>query len=678
MAFAYPAFLWALAALVIPVLIHLFQLRRFKRIDFPNVHLLAEVSQQTRARKKVQHLLVLLARLLAVAALVLAFAQPYLVSSSSRAVGERAVSIHVDDSHSMDGEGPQGRALDVARKGAGEVIMQQGPTAQFQVLTGRFDGREQLLVGRDEALEAVSKTAAGPYTRSLSQVMLRQREALSRSDAPVKRAYVLTDLQRTITDVETWTGDSTIETFIVPVQPVPRANLSIDSVWFQSPVRRKGQRETLFVRISNRGEQELINVPLRLNLNGQQRALGTFTLTGGATVDTTLRFTNERSGHHWGEVVLDDAPIRFDDHLFVAYTVLDRLNVLLIGGADSGSDADVARVFEDDSTHSFTAMDLRAVDPSVIAGQDLIIVNGLPEVTSGLGQALAGFIEAGGSVVLFPPANLGPKGHADLFTRIGASATVHTDTATVKVDRIDLEKPFYRDIFSNMPRNVDLPQARERWDLRVPPGSDALLRMQDGSVYLSGVDRGKGTYYLCGAPLSAAGGNFTRHGLFAATLLRMAELSRPSGPLYHTVGGSTLLPMEGFDPAAEQVPHLLGPEGLDLIPEVRRIGGTTHLVLHDQDLPDGPYAVTLEGDTVRMVALNLDRKESDLALYSPEEVREVLERNGIKHVMVLEGGSDDLSLRLAGMEQGHKLWRWFIALTLLFLLSEALLIRFLR
>mgnify|MGYP000334819254 CR=1 FL=1 len=60
MSFLHPAFLWALAALAIPVLIHLFQLRRFKRIDFPNVRLLAEVSQQTRARKKVQHWLVLL------------------------------------------------------------------------------------------------------------------------------------------------------------------------------------------------------------------------------------------------------------------------------------------------------------------------------------------------------------------------------------------------------------------------------------------------------------------------------------------------------------------------------------------------------------------------------------------------------------------------------------------
>nr|MBP8879196.1 BatA domain-containing protein [Flavobacteriales bacterium] len=109
MSFLHPAFLWALTALAIPVLIHLFQLRRFKRIDFPNVRFLAEISQQTRARKKVQHWLVLLARLLALACLVFAFAQPYLPSTNGAVqAGQRAVSLFLDDSFSMDGRNAQG------------------------------------------------------------------------------------------------------------------------------------------------------------------------------------------------------------------------------------------------------------------------------------------------------------------------------------------------------------------------------------------------------------------------------------------------------------------------------------------------------------------------------------------------------------------------------------------
>ncbi|MCU0320569.1 MAG: hypothetical protein MUE88_10920, partial [Flavobacteriales bacterium] len=118
------------------------------------------------------HWLVLLARLLALACLVLAFARPYFQSSSSVS-GEQTISLYVDDSHSMDAQGSEGRALDAARGAARSIITQGTPSTRYQVLTGRFQGREQLLVDRDEALESASRVGTGPSTRPLSQVMAR-------------------------------------------------------------------------------------------------------------------------------------------------------------------------------------------------------------------------------------------------------------------------------------------------------------------------------------------------------------------------------------------------------------------------------------------------------------------------------------------------------------------------
>jgi hypothetical protein len=152
------------------------------------VRFLAEISQQTRARKKVQHWLVLLARLLALACLVLAFAQPYLPSKSGAVqAGQRAVSLFLDDSFSMDGRNAQGRLLDQARKGAQDAVMAYSATDRFQVLTGQFGGKEQILLGRDEALDASAQAEVGPYSRLLSKVLLRQREALASSEARTKR-----------------------------------------------------------------------------------------------------------------------------------------------------------------------------------------------------------------------------------------------------------------------------------------------------------------------------------------------------------------------------------------------------------------------------------------------------------------------------------------------------------
>ncbi len=679
MAFLYPAFLWALSALAIPVLIHLFQLRRFKRIDFPNVRFLAEVSQQTRARRKVLHWLVLLARMLAVAFLVLAFAQPYIPTpEAGNSPGERAVSLFIDDSFSMDGQNAQGRLLDQARGAAQETVMAHGATDRFQVISGRFEGRQQLLMSRDDAMEAASQVEVGPYVRPLSQAILRQREALAASEAPAKRAFLFTDLQRSVTDVDQWTDHADVPTVVVPLRPGQSANLSIDSVWFATPVRRMGQSEALHVRIRNFGEQDLVNVPLRLSLGGQQRALATFSAQGMSTVDTVLRFTGGGSGHRFGEVVINDQPVTFDDRMHISYRVTDRLNVLLVSGGDAAGDRALGAVFEGDSIHRYAAISYRAVDPSILARQDLVVLNALPEVASGLLDALATFVTEGGSLAVFPPADEDPAGHAELYARFRAAPPVRLDTGTVRVDRIDLEQPFYRDVFQTMPRNVDLPMARERWRLQPPPGSDVLLRMQGGGAFLARIVEGRGAVYLAASPLSERAGNLTRHALFATSLLRMAELARPMGALYHTIGGEVLIPLEGVDLPGERPPTVHGADGIVLTPEVRRSQGGTSLALHDIELPAGPYAVMVEGDTIALFSLNMSRLESDLGAMTPEELRAELDLRGLGTFSVLDAGTGDLSLRLTELGQGSKLWKWCLLLALLFLAAEVFLIRALR
>lgn len=675
MAFLYPSFLWALTALAIPVIIHLFQLRRFKRIEFPNVRFLQEVTQQTRSRKKVRHWLVLLARLLALACLVLAFAQPFLKSTNGTAkAGQRAVSLYLDDSWSMDGQNAAGRLLDQARTDAQDVVMAYTPTDRFQVLTNRFDGRQQMLMGRDEALAAAGQVEVGPYARPLSQVMERQHEALSRSDAPVKQAFLLTDLQRVTTDVEKWADDSLVQTVIVPLEAANTNNLAIDSVWFDSPVRRLGQTEMLHVRMLNHGDQELRNVPLKLTIDGQQRAMATFTAGPNTVVDTVLSFTNDATGHHRGEVSIDDRPITFDNVFHIAWRTARKLHVLLVSGGNAESDKDIATLFSGDSLHAFSVQPYRQIDLASLAKQDLVVLNALPDIPSGLAGALLQFAESGGSLAVFPASSIDEASYRTALAQFGAS-TGARDTAGVKVERIDLQSPFFSDVFSSMPSNVDLPLVRTRFAITPAPAANVLLRLQTGAAFLSATPVGKGQVYLCASPLDASGGTFNRHALFVTSLLRMAELARPMGALYHIIGSEAVIPLEGVDLHGEAAPHLKGPGGIDIIPEVRRTVAGASLVLHDEDLRPGPYAVTADDDTVAMLALDLPRQEGDLSAYTPEQIKEELAKRGLTTITVLEKKGNELTPSLKDLDQGTKLWKWFILAALIFLILETLLIR---
>ena len=107
MEFLYPNFLFALAALAIPIILHLFYFRRFKKVYFTNVRFLKEVKEETSARSKLRNLLVLAMRLLALLFLVLAFAQPFIPQDVEVKQGDKAVSVFIDNSFSMSALGQE-------------------------------------------------------------------------------------------------------------------------------------------------------------------------------------------------------------------------------------------------------------------------------------------------------------------------------------------------------------------------------------------------------------------------------------------------------------------------------------------------------------------------------------------------------------------------------------------
>jgi hypothetical protein len=204
MQFVFPTFLWALLALAIPIIIHLFYFRRFKRVLFTNVKFLREVKEETSMRSRLRNLLVLAMRLLAVAFLVFAFAQPFIPQTQTVKTGSRAVSVFVDNSFSMSARSQDVPLLEKAKQRAREVINAFSVEDRFQVLTNAFEGRHQRLVGQEEALSLIDEIEIGPAVRELSTVAARQQQALRQAAADIEKLYLISDFQQNITDLTLW------------------------------------------------------------------------------------------------------------------------------------------------------------------------------------------------------------------------------------------------------------------------------------------------------------------------------------------------------------------------------------------------------------------------------------------------------------------------------------------
>src|SRR6195952_2084741 len=179
MHFLYPAFLFALLSLVIPVIIHLFNFRRYQKVYFSNVQFLKEIQEQQASRRNLKERLILASRLLAIFFLVLAFARPYIPGKNAANAGKlQTVSIFVDNSYSMQTINREGTLLDEAKRRAKEIASAYSINDSFQLLTQDFEGKHQRLLSRDEFNDAVDAVKISPQSRSLQQIITRQQSLL--------------------------------------------------------------------------------------------------------------------------------------------------------------------------------------------------------------------------------------------------------------------------------------------------------------------------------------------------------------------------------------------------------------------------------------------------------------------------------------------------------------------
>ena len=251
MGFLYPGFLWALLAIAIPIIIHLFYFRRFKTVYFTNVRFLKEVKEQTSNRQKIRNLLVLISRILVLAFLVFAFAQPYLSKKGGpKKEGNKDVSIYFDNSFSMSAESDDQRLIEKARNRAEEILEAYGPNDKIQILTTDFEGRDQRLLSKEDALSRLKEIQPGYSVKNLSKVIARQKQALQSGVNNVKEIYVISDFQKNNIDVNNY-QDSIYRLNLIPLSAIQNRNVGIDTAWFEAPVLSLNEPNALVVKIRN-------------------------------------------------------------------------------------------------------------------------------------------------------------------------------------------------------------------------------------------------------------------------------------------------------------------------------------------------------------------------------------------------------------------------------------------
>lgn len=668
MIFANPAFLWGLLAIAIPIAVHLFNFRRYRKVYFSNVNRLIALRTESRRHSTLRRWLVLLMRCLAIIFLVLAFAQPSLPGKQQTLrSGSTVVSVYLDNSFSMENSSSDGSQFEAAKQKAREIAAAYRHGDRYQLLSNTFSGEEFRWLSREEFLDAVDALTISPASRRLSEVVLRQSDFMHQSGAANRHAYLISDFQSSISDLASLPTDSLALFTLVPLEGVPTDNIYIDTLRLDAPAYFVGGNVTVEASVHNGGSHNVEKLPVRLFIGGRERAMATLDIPAEASAKASLYFTLDSAGWLDGHVEITDYPITFDDHYHFTLLAGERIEMLAVGKSNES----LEKLFSHDSALSYSQLPTLN---SQLTNLNFILLNEVHDLPSGQAQALASWVEQGGTLAIIPPADANTEHLNTLLSMLQAPRLDRWVKRPVKASTIDYRSSLYRGVFNGTNDEMEMPTVQGHYTLASTPAvMQSIITLADGSMFLAATPHGAGRLYLFTTPLTADWTNLTAQALFVPTLYNMALYSRPQPEVAHVLGDNNPIFLQRIYDPSDTPPQLTSFSNLQspisFLPDLRRIGGRSAMIPHGELTADGTYRLGND----EMLAFNYSRQESQLQFLSRSDIEEALD--GREGYTLVRNAAKPLDQEIRSREGGKPLWRWCLLLSLAALLTEILLLR---
>ena len=672
MQFLYPKMLWGLLALLIPILIHLFNFRRHKLVYFSNTAVLRSIQQENAKTRKLKYFVTLLLRCLFIAALVLAFAFPYKPEKQLNVNAENnLVGVYIDNSMSMKGQSQRTTMLEDARQSARDLVHKLNPSNRYLLMTNSFEIQNEYPMNQEEMLDQLDRMNADGAPVAMGEVIDRFEMLGKQHGFATSTLFVYSDFQENTFDLSAAKADTTMQVVVVPMMPEFKTNLYIDSVWLASPIVQTGLTNDLMVRVVNQGDKEVKGMPVNFTMNGAMAASTTVDLEKNGMAELTMQFVVERDGEQKCTVSLMDHPIIFDDSYDFVLSVKPSLSVVELGTEKSNC----ALIFEDDEQFRYTLMEPSRFDLGSIAQAQLLIVNETAALNETLQQTLLDAVSEGASLMLFPSMD-DPKNNRYLYQRLGLTL-IEADTNTTAVEDLAMQHAFFSDMILNMPQHPDLPKVKQHVRLRSNGVPTPLLTLKNSDPLLLSETIGKGQAFVMATALNPKWSDFADNALFVPTMFKAAFIGGKMGRLSYTIGMDKMLVINDMSLEGDrQFLFANADRSFELMPASEVRNGKVYLYLND-NLPASGFYDLLVNDTMnRVTAWNESRVESKMVFADRDDIEPRFKKAGFNVAAVLDTSDFATADLVEAMAHQSSQWKLFALIALIALLGEILVLRF--
>ncbi len=683
LSFLAPLFFAGLAALAIPVLIHLTHRQKATIVPFPSLMFVQKVPFKSMRRQKIRHWLLFLLRCAALALLVLAFTRPFFDNAGIAATlssASREVVILVDNSNSMSYGDRWERAQEAVRDTVGGL----SPSDRASLVV--FSDAAQLAVRSTPeptvvlgAFDAIRPGTRG--TRYAPAVGIAQ-QLLAESDLPGKEVVLITDYQRSGFDPERQVQlPEGTQLVGIDVAEEESANLHVATLTLQREATDAGEQFIVNARVVNQGAEAIEDHEVALQIDGE--TVETRVVSVDANTAATVTFDARPLGNEAleGAVLAGEDDLPDDNAFYFMINPGETLNVLLLENPNAQ---------ETDSFYYENALSVgtrpafrierkpsTSLEEADLAATDAVVLNDAPFPSGSAGAALLEYVENGGGILIA----LGELSRPGDWQGGNAARLV----PPIAPDAIDRETEFGGSLASfdrnhfvfevfRTPRSGDFTAAPfyRYWSLQPTADDLVLAGLDDGSAALVTRTVGSGRVLVWASTLDRFWNGLVTQPVFVPFIHRATEYAAgyQEAAAWQTVGGTVrLATLKDVQlPDGTQVTATTpGGRSLGLVATAIPAGEaeeTTDRLALDEA---GFYSLSWsgdDGDRELIVAANLDRSESDLSKIDPEELAAALSFRG--------AGLGDLELDTrvtAEDREASQSWWWYLLIVVFVVLA---------
>ena len=636
MQFKHPEILYFLFALLIPILVHLFQLKRFKIQEFSNVAFLKEISLQTRKSSQLKKWLLLVCRLFLLACAIFAFAQPFFPVKNQNSANNHLVLV-LDNSFSMQAKGSQGPLLS---RSVQEILETFPNQKTFSLLTNN-----QLFWDVDlETLQGdIQKITYSAVPFNLNQTVQKINHKFPNQNYDLVVISDGTSINQKNIELKNTTG------YFYKVSPQSLQNLAILNANLFSENPNFNQLEVLLKGFNVKDSIETI-----LTISQEDKVYSKSKIWIGNS--DKKQIVNLPKTSFKGKITIEDPYLTYDNVYYFTVKAQSKNKIGSIGNTNLTLSKIIPK-------HSADVESLSQI-PSDIESYSCFIINEPINNLENIGISAKKAFDLGKQVVYIPNSNLNATAHQAFFKAFGNIKFTDKKEGKTVITNIHTSHPLFKEVFTKTPDNFEYPSTQNHYGIQgvIAP----ILTYANQEVFLGNLTNGMGNLYVFTSSLQDNDTNFTKSPIVVPTFYNMVMGSQTNNlQNFEIYSNQSLLVSTTVQ---ENAPIILENKLEKGMPLQQPVGKNTKLIFSEFPSTAGTFSILQNNKELDNVSLNYERTESNLSLSEPDLF------NNFAPVKNL----DEVLAKVDQNRLGKELFKYFLLATLLFILLELLIQKFVK